>query len=227
MPFRIAPIACSRIPKCSMRPYRVASQSSVAIDGGPGRIWRPPSWCCCYRRGRPSRPTVPAAAGRAPASTSPEAARVATALGPAPECGTVVVPAVGQRAGHEPVQQRRALGLAAAPRRRSRLCHAVRGRHDRGRPACGCGRSRRRRRRSSCPGRNRAPPWSRRPPRRRAPSRAPCRCSSGCGAGQPMMVRSAMNDGRSVTARRCASAASSAGDVDSAAVRADGCTCQP
>ena len=50
------------------------------------------------------------------------------------------------------------------------------------------------------PGRSRGSPWSARSRRRRARSRGPCRCSACVGAGQPMIVRTAMSDGRSVTA---------------------------
>ena len=54
------------------------------------------------------------------------------------------------------------------------------------------------------------PPWSRRPRRRRAPQ--PCALPVFCavGAGQPMIVRSAMNEGRSVSARAAVSAAANA-----------------
>src|SRR5262249_45573593 len=35
MPDRIAPIPCSRTPKCSVRPYQSALNTLVEIDGGP------------------------------------------------------------------------------------------------------------------------------------------------------------------------------------------------
>ncbi len=56
------------------------------------------------------------------------------------------------------------------------------------------------RRGSSPPGRSRGSPWSPRP--RRSPSAEPCAAPVFClvGAGQPMIVRSTMNDGLSVTA---------------------------
>ena len=41
---------------------------------------RPPSWCCCSRRGRPSRPTVRAARAPSAVRILPDAARVAMRL---------------------------------------------------------------------------------------------------------------------------------------------------
>ena len=102
-----------------------------------------------------------------------------------------VGPAVGQAAGPQPVEQRRRSpgwrppgvepllpGLAARPA-------AVDAPAGVGDDVVGDVEGLRR-------GRSRGPAWSRRPRRRRGRNRAPCRCSAAFGAGQAMIVRSAM-----------------------------------
>ena len=66
---------------------RVAGELLGLAVRRAGTTARPPSWCCCSRPGRPSRPTARAAPGRAPASTLPEALRVAMPFGVGRELG--------------------------------------------------------------------------------------------------------------------------------------------
>ena len=73
------------MPKCSVRPYQVASQSSSRSTAGQTTS-RPSSWCCCCRRGRPSRPRARQLRpeGRAP-HRRPRGWR--PALDPGSQCG--------------------------------------------------------------------------------------------------------------------------------------------
>ena len=74
-------MACSRMPKCRVRPYQVASQSSVEIDGGPNDFT--PFIVVLLLPARSADPPHSSGSfGPTADSTSPEAARVATALEP-------------------------------------------------------------------------------------------------------------------------------------------------
>ena len=87
---------------------------------------------------------------------------------------------------------------SSRPRRRTPPARWL-ARPGRARPARGCGRGPPRGPRRSARGRSRGSPWWRRPRRRRAPSRGILPVFCVFGAGQPMIVRSAMRHGRSVT----------------------------
>ena len=142
MPDRIAPIACSRMPKCRVRPYGSAPTSTWRSPSGR-RTWRRRSSCCWSRRGRPSRPTAPAGPGRGRRGPCRGAARGNGLAGfPGRECIAPTVRAVRGRAdGRRVPCARGASGPgveAGGPTRR--------GRWQPGSPAHGYGRSRRRRR---------------------------------------------------------------------------------
>ena len=233
MPFMIEPIACSRMPKCSTRPYG----SPGNILGGvlrreEGRLALR-SWCCWTRPGRPSRPTARAAPARCALRTSPEASRVATPFSSASNVGSAsaqpsgrvrvvhpveAAPCARGWLGRPGVELLLPLGLRASPPRSTERAGV-------GEDVVGDVEGLRR-------GRSRAPSWSPRPRRRRARSRAPCRCSAALGAGQAMIVRSSMKLGWSVTALAASSAVVQRLDVLvvrrwPSLVQSTVCTCQP
>ena len=81
MPDRIEPIACSRTPKCSTRPYQSAVKSSVEIDGGPNDFT--PLMVVLLLPARSAEPPHSSGSfGATSLSTWPNAARVASALEP-------------------------------------------------------------------------------------------------------------------------------------------------
>ena len=81
MPDRIAPIACSRTPKCSVRPYQWAVYSFVEIDGGPKES--APLIVVLLLPARSADPPHSSGSfGPSADSTSPDAARVASGLLP-------------------------------------------------------------------------------------------------------------------------------------------------
>ena len=138
MPDRIDPIACSRMPKCSTRPYQSAVKSSVEMDGGPNDFT--PLMVVLLLPARSAEPPHSSGSfGATSLSTWPNAARVASGLGARFPVRQVGVPAVGQFLGQQPVQQLLALGFALGPC--VELAAATsRGLPCRGRPACGCAR---------------------------------------------------------------------------------------
>ena len=185
---------CSRMPKCSVRPYSSPGNALVAYsagtnDGSPFIV----VLLLSARSAEP--PHSSGSTGASASSTLPEAARVAMPLASAGNSGSASVQPSRQRAGGQPVEQRLALAGWPRPRRRTPCCHSRVRRAaalddlagvrehlvvDRRRSASG---SKPRiflvAATSSAPS---AEPWI-----------LPVFCLFG--AGQPMIVRSAMNDG--------------------------------
>src|SRR3984957_2381022 len=86
MPDRIAPIACSRMPKCKVRPYQSAVNSFVEIDGGPNDLTL--SMVVLLLPARSAEPPHNSGSfGPTADSTLPDAALVANALDPGSQCG--------------------------------------------------------------------------------------------------------------------------------------------
>src|SRR5690348_8936810 len=113
MPLRIEPIACSRIPKCSVRPYGLACHSLVEASVGPNES--APFIVVRLLSARSAEP--PHSSGRTSASalsTSPEALRVARPLGSGSQLGSFG-PALGQAVGACPVEQGLALRVGGGP----------------------------------------------------------------------------------------------------------------
>ena len=151
MPLRIGAHGVFADAEVQGAPVRVALPVPVCRSSGRTRVRRP-WWCCCFRRGRPSRPTARAATGASALSTSPDALRVAMPLAGG-EDGQRVGPAAGQPCGPEPVQQRGAVGVGGAPGVVALVpCGA--GPRGRGRRPGGSVRARRRRREGSARGRS-------------------------------------------------------------------------
>ena len=194
-------MACSRMPKCSVRPYGSPRPHAGLVDGGDERR-------LALHRGVVRLGQV---------------GRAAPQLGQ--HAGQRVQHVAGRLAGGHPVRVgrerrqrvvqpsgRRAAwraGRAARRARGGRSRHAANrvvpvGAQRRRRGSAtspGVGERRRRRPGRTARGRGRGAAWWPPPPRRRGRSRAPCRCCAACGAGQPMTVRSAMIEGRSVSSR--------------------------
>src|SRR5262245_21345804 len=86
MPDRIAPIACSRTPKCKVRPYHWAVYSLVGIDGGPKEsapfivVLLPPAKSA-------DPPQSSGSLGPTAESTAPDAALVARGFEPGSQDG--------------------------------------------------------------------------------------------------------------------------------------------
>src|SRR5687768_8039070 len=86
MPDRIDPIACSRTPKCSTRPYQSAVNSLVEIDGGP-KDGTPLIVVLLLPAKSAEPPHNSGSFGATALSTWPNAARVASALEPGSQYG--------------------------------------------------------------------------------------------------------------------------------------------
>ena len=115
---------CSRMPKCSVRPYSWPGNALVAYsagmnDGSPFIV----VLLLSARSAEP--PHSSGSTGASASSTLPDAARVAMPLASAGNSGSAVGPAVGQRAGGDPVEQRLALAGWPSPRRRTACCHSA------------------------------------------------------------------------------------------------------
>ena len=230
MPFMIEPIACSRMPKCSVRPYGPPGNSLVCRSAGRNDGSPFDRGVVATRRGRPSRPTARAAPARARPAPRRTPCGWPSPFGSARSSGSVVGPAVGQRAGA-------ASGRAAAgapgwppPRRRSAAATSACAAWPRSTTLRACSSTSAATSKVCVRVEARAPPWS--PPTSSSPSAEPCALPVFClfGAGQAMIVRSPMNDGRSVSALAASSAASSASRPRRTSVRASQstrCTCQP
>src|SRR6476646_8797869 len=90
IPDRIAPIACSRIPKCRVRPYGVAFQWAVFAAAGPNEST--PFIVVLFDSARSADP--PHSSGNTGAravSTAPDAARVETPFGSTGQDGNASV----------------------------------------------------------------------------------------------------------------------------------------
>src|SRR6202035_1356149 len=86
MPDKMAPMACSRIPKCRVRPYQWAVYSLVEIDGGPKEST--PFMVVLLLPAKSAEPPHNSGSfGPTADSTAPDAARVANALDPGSQCG--------------------------------------------------------------------------------------------------------------------------------------------
>ena len=202
MPFMIAPMPCSRMPKCSTRPASgspfhilvarlVGQERRRALDGGvvgPGQVGR-----AAPQLGQLAGDRVDHRAGGLAGGHALRVGRERRAVArPSRRAGC------GSAAGRSRAASAEGLrGPRVELRRPTRPAPAL----PRSTQPGGCARctSGRRPRRSGR-GRSRGPSWWRRPRRRRARSRGPCRCSARSGAGQAMIVWSTMKLGRSVTA---------------------------
>ncbi len=107
-------MACSRMPKCSVRPYSSPGKSLVACAAGTND--GSPFMVVLLLSARSAEP--PHSSGSTGARASrilPEAARVATPLASAGKVGQRVGPAGRQRTGGHPVPQRLALRVGLRP----------------------------------------------------------------------------------------------------------------
>ena len=104
-------MACSRIPKCRVRPYQVAVQSSVEIDGGP-KDFAPLIVVLLLPARSAEPPQSSGSTGPIAERTSPEAARVATGLEPGSQCGN----AASQPSGSLPASRRSSNALRSGSR---------------------------------------------------------------------------------------------------------------
>ena len=132
----IEPMACSRTPKCSTRPYGPPDHSLVCASSG--RNDGSPSGVVLLLSARSAEP--PQSSGSSGAivdRTVPDALRVAMPFSSASNVGSASVQPVGQPARGEPVEQRDAGGVGRRPRRRTpsatRRAARGRGRRPRGR----------------------------------------------------------------------------------------------
>src|SRR5215213_4832845 len=90
MPFMIAPMACSRTPKCRVRPY--GPPDHILVWRLPGRNDGSPSTAVLLLSARSAEPPHSSGStGASAASTLPEAARVAMPLGSAGNSGSASV----------------------------------------------------------------------------------------------------------------------------------------
>src|SRR4051795_7223351 len=88
MPFMIAPMACSRTPKCSVRPY--GPPDHIFVCRLLGRNDGSPLTAVLLLSARSAEPPQSSGStGYSAASTSPEAFRVATPFGPASQVGSL------------------------------------------------------------------------------------------------------------------------------------------
>ena len=88
MPFTIEPIACSRMPKCIVRPY--GSPGNIFDCRSVGRKLGTPSMVVLFDSARSAEPPHSSGSSSASAlSTLPEAARVEMSLGSASQVGIV------------------------------------------------------------------------------------------------------------------------------------------
>ena len=199
---------CSRMPKCSVRPYSSPGNSLVAYSGGTND--GSPFIVVLLLSARSAEPPHSSGStGASASSTLPDAARVAMPFGSAGNSGSASVQPSGRRRVASRSNSAVRSGLAAAQASKRLLPLGVRRAaaldHLRGRA-----RAPRRRPRRSASGSK--PRISLVAATSSAPSAEPWILPVFClfGAGQPMMVRSAMNDGRSVSALAASSAAYSA-----------------
>ena len=211
-------MACSRMPKCRVRPYALPGNISVWCSAGMND--GSPFIVVLLLPARSAEPPHSSGSTGARAfSTSPEALRVAMPLASGREGRQRPVQPVRQPPGGQPVQQRGPLRVGAGPARRSASSHSACSRLPRSATLRACATS------ASSTGNV----TSGSKPRIRlvaatssAPSAEPCALPVFClfGAGQPMMVRSAMMEGWSVLAWRRSSAGTAPADVLVVAVRA-------
>ncbi len=176
MPLRIMPMACSRMPKCRVRPYGPPFHSWVCLPVGMND--GSPSIVVLLRLGEVggAAPQLGQHAGQGGEHLAGgRAGRQSLRVGGEDRQG--LLEPLGQAGLDEAVEQRGALGVGLAPRGVALVPRLVGGLAALLRPR-GRGRGRPRRPRRSSSGRSRAAPWSRRPRRRRGPSRATCRCSA-------------------------------------------------
>src|SRR5918997_5225989 len=88
MPFMIAPIPCSRTPKCSVRPY--GPPDHILVCRSAGRNDGSPLTAVLLLSARSADPPHSSGStGYRAASTSPEALRVATPFGSASQLGSL------------------------------------------------------------------------------------------------------------------------------------------
>src|SRR5215218_11135716 len=88
MPFMIAPMACSRTPKCRVRPY--GPPDHILVWRLPGRNDGSPSTAVLLLSARSAEPPHSSGSfGYSAASTLPDALRVATPFGSASQLGSL------------------------------------------------------------------------------------------------------------------------------------------
>ena len=221
MPFMIAPMACSRTPKWSVRPY--GPPDHILVCRSAGRNEAAPLTAVLLLSARSAEP--PHSSGRTgyrAARTSPEAFRVATPFGSASQAGRVSAQPSGSVRADSRSSSAPPSGLPARHASK-RCCHR----------ACAClPRTATRRACSSTSGAT-SKVLSGSKPRMSlvartssSPSADPWAAPVFClfGEGQPMIVRSTISDGRPVSAWAAASARSTAARSSPSSTC---CTCQP
>src|SRR4051794_34389993 len=114
MPFMIEPMACSRIPKCSTRPYLLPLHELVCHCSGVKLGW--PSGVVLLDSARSAEP--PQSSGRTGAialRSAPDALRVATPLSSAGEDGRAAGPPGGGGGGGVPADSALCSGWGGGP----------------------------------------------------------------------------------------------------------------
>ena len=114
IPFRMEPIACSRMPKCRVRPYGLPGNSRDCRSAG--RKLGSPSMVVLLDSARSAEPPHSSGSfGASAVSTLPEAARVATPLASGCPAGQRLLPAGCQLTGHQTVVEGFAVGVGLGP----------------------------------------------------------------------------------------------------------------